>query len=142
VPVAGELESRFGGEAAVAGSGRDDLVDPVGAHYPVGAGYDVPGAGLQDQAVRLQPPANFGRLLPSPVGDLDDLAVPECAGHDWQVGHVLGAAIPAGGIEVEALGQAVGVLAKRGGQRGPQFQRRGRQYAAEAKLGRGPGQPG
>src|SRR5580704_10545468 len=104
VPVAGEVESGFGAEAAVAGSGRDDLVDPVRAHSPVAPGYDVPGAGLEYQTMRLQPPGYLGWLLPSLIGDLDDLALPDRARNGRKMGHVLGAAIPAGGVQVEALG--------------------------------------
>jgi hypothetical protein len=88
-PVRLEVEVRHRLKAVSASGDIDYLVNPVGTERAAAAGYDVPDAGLDHQAVGLDSAHDLGWLLPPPVADLENLPAPDRGRHDWQVRHVL-----------------------------------------------------
>ncbi len=112
VPVLPEVEVRGPVEAHVERLERQDASDAVGARrraglVSVGEGHQVPGAGFEDDPERLELALHL-RLAPAggpaAVAHAQHPLVPHRVRDAGERGDVVGLAEPAGGIEVEALG--------------------------------------
>lgn len=100
-------------------------------------GDQVPAAGLEDEAVRLQAPVHVGGFLPAPVPDVEHPAAPHRLRDLRQVWNVVVLRVPAGGVEVEPGPHPVRLGAQFGRERRAQFELGAREGRAEAEFGGG-----
>jgi hypothetical protein len=139
-PVRGQVERLRAAELVTGGAEFEDLVDAVRTRS--GARDDVPAACLQNQAVRLQAAPHIRWLAPAAVQDVQPPRVPDGVGDGGEVRGVVGVRVPAGGVQVEAAADPVGVLAQLAREGGTHLQLSGGQDRAEAQLGGGAGDAG
>jgi hypothetical protein len=139
-PVRGQVERLRSAELLIRGGEFEDLVDAERARP--GARDDIPAARLENQTVRLQAAPYIGGLAPAAVQDVQHPRVPDGVGDGGEIRDVVGVRVPAGGVQVEAAADPVGVLAQLAREGGAHLQLRGGQDRAEAQLGGGAGDTG
>jgi hypothetical protein len=74
----------------------------------VGPAHQVPDAAFQHEPERIDVTLDDAAALATPVAHQDRPLVPDRRGEDLEMGQVLRRVEPAGGVEVEALGDAAG----------------------------------
>jgi hypothetical protein len=117
-------------------AGGDDSRDAVHALLAAPPREQVPDAGLEDEAERVQAARHDGRALA--VAHVDAPSAPESAGDHRQVRHAVLLAEPAAHVDVEELRRAARALLELLRQGGEELQARRSELAAEAELGGGP----
>ena len=118
---------------------RRDPRHAIRARLAVGAGDEVPDAGLEDEAEWLEDPIDG--LVAAVIGDLDALAFPDRLGQRPEEGHGLVGVIPGGRVEVEPLDEARCPRPELDRQRRQDLQPGRRDDRPEAELGGRAGQP-
>jgi hypothetical protein len=143
LPVGSKVE-RLGDTELFGKLGQvEDLVHPVGARAVAGApGHQVPAAGLEDQAVRLEPAVHVGGRRPAAVADLQRAAAPDGVGDGGQERHLVRGRVPAGNVQVEAGLDLADLVGKGGREGGADLELGGGEHRPEAELGGGTGQAG
>ena len=122
---------RANGSGALAGG--NDPRHSVDALFPAALREQIPDAGLEDEAERVEPACNDGRALA--VADVEPPAAPERSRDHRQMRDPVLFTKPAARLEVEQPRRSVGALLQLGGQGGEELQPCRRQLAAESELG-------
>ncbi len=130
--VLGRRQPQHVGDAVGA---RDRAIGLVG-----GSGDEVPGAVLEDQAVRRQAALHLARRLPAAVGDVDDAVVEDGGGEVDEVRRLLGRVVPRRGVQAEPVAEPAGPDPLLGSERREQLALGRGRLGAETQVGGRPGQ--